>query len=305
MDWIDNQAVLHCLPPPFQRYAGKVRLACRIPGRRLIDPYLFGYLNRIKSEVIDEMRRTRQPDTALVKFPDKQMFVDLYDQRVWLVLTEALGTNAETRTLQALLKPGDTFLDIGANHGTYSMVAGAVVGASGKVISFEPQPRLAGLVRQSAEANGFAHLTVKEVALSDTTGTAEFFVPEFSGTAGLHKAFSAQGAHNSFPVTLMPLDDFLAGVELPGNVLIKMDVEGNELKVIRGGERFLRERRPKIFLEVNEASLNAAGTSEREVLAALQDYGYSQFARIEHFPEQIPLANYPYGEKEQRNIIVS
>jgi FkbM family methyltransferase len=290
MEWIYDNDILRSLPPPYLRFARWKRLVDRIPGKRFYGRFVFSYLDRMQNELPEQLRATQSSGDTLVHFPGKKMMVDLYDKRALLVLDEARGTNQETRVLKDLLQSGDTFLDIGANHGSYSLAAAALVGASGRVISFEPQPHLAALIRQSAEANNWKQVTVIEKALSDQQGEATFFVPEaFSGMAGLHAEFSGADKHRTFTVELNRLDSILAQENLPGKLVIKIDVEGHEVPALRGAENLIRSRKPTLIFELNDMSLAAIGSSQKALLDTISGFGYTECSDLITYPKRVPL----------------
>jgi FkbM family methyltransferase len=232
------------------------------------------------------------------------MFVALCDRRAMFALDEAIGTNWEMRVLSDHLRPGDTFLDIGANHGSYSLAAARLVGETGRVLAFEPQPELACLIRRSAELNGLTNIDVKEIALSDSEGTAEFFVPVmFSGMGGLHRAFSAAAEHTTLSVTKQCLDAVAVREALAGTVFMKMDVEGNELHVLRGGAEFLKAHKPAVLFELNPASLAAADTSAATLLTAFQQLGYAEFSDSSRYPQRFSLHQIEKGQQGHINLL--
>jgi FkbM family methyltransferase len=129
-------------------------------------------------------------------------------------------------------------------------------------------------VRQSL-ASGDAPFAVHHVACGKEPGTAELYVPEASsGAAGLHKSYSASTLHRAATVDVVRLDDLLATEALPGNVFVKIDIEGNESNCLKGASRFLATHRPPILIELNPRALHAAGTSVRELMEILHEQGY-------------------------------
>src|SRR5688500_587619 len=81
-------------------------------------------------------------DTATVRLDGHCARVDMLDARSMWVFDELLELTPEARTVRALLREGDSFLDVGANHASYSLLAARIVGPGGAVEAFEPQPRL-------------------------------------------------------------------------------------------------------------------------------------------------------------------
>jgi FkbM family methyltransferase len=205
--------------------------------------------------------------------------------------------------MRQLLSPGDTFIDAGANHGSYSLKAARLVGEKGKVLAFEPQPRLASLIRKSFAANGYSNAEVYEVACSNHSGVTEFYLPESgSGTAGIHKAFSGKNAHQKIVVKMDKFDELIKWPKLPGRVFVKLDVEGSELAFLRGAEQMIRSRKPFLLLEVNPTSTQASGSSGEQILSFLISLGYEKYSEVDSYPEVMSLLQSDITK--QRNILV-
>ena len=131
------------------------------------------------------------------------------------------------------VKPGMVVCDVGANFGYYTLLMAEKVGQSGHVHAFEPNPRVANLLRQSVAVNGFAsRTTVHELALGDTEAELSLHVDEASMGGG-YVTIEPTG----LPVRCRRLDDVL-GADARIDFL-KVDVEGAEDAVLRGAEQIL------------------------------------------------------------------
>jgi FkbM family methyltransferase len=193
--------------------------------------------------------------------------VDLLDPRLPLVLGEIAGSDSQTALLR-MLRAGDTFLDVGANHGIFALKAAKRVMPRGRVFAFEPQPRLAELIRRSSASLG-PRFTVHQLALSDREGEQELHVPrEGSGAASL---FEEDGT--ALPVQTARLDVVLQH-DLPGQVVIKLDVEGSELPFLEGAVATIRRYRPTIMFEFSPHTLESAGYEPVELINRLRGLGY-------------------------------
>lgn len=163
-----------------------------------------------------------------------------------------------TYLCRRLLRRGDAVLDVGANWGLVSLTAAGLVGPSGVVHAFEPQPELSEAVRRSATLNGFAHVHVHAIALSSQDGTFDLYVPaDNSGSASLTRGDGALNS-SSGPVVVevRQTSRYLAGLDLPPVRLMKIDVEGHEEDVLQGGDEFLRATPPEtILFESNDRTL--------------------------------------------------
>jgi len=154
--------------------------------------------------------------------------------------------------LQTLLADGDTFLDVGANIGMWTLPAAKLVGPAGHVLAFEPAPRMAGALRKSAWANRFRQIRVFEVALSNRAGEADFSVEmENSGGSRLgHMPDDPRRTFSGHRVKVTTLDDVVGAEGLKAVALIKIDVEGFEAEVLQGATRTLTELRPALYFEI-------------------------------------------------------
>lgn len=147
-----------------------------------------------------------------------------------------LGT-FEPRVQRAIadgLSSGDTFFDIGAHSGFHSLIGARVVGATGLVVAVEPDPASAAEVEGQATLNGFDQITVVH-----KTAVADLSEPWAS----------LDGA----AVTPTTIDILAHEFRLP--TLIKIDVEGLELEVLRGATTTLREHRPTLVVEAHYSGL--------------------------------------------------
>ncbi len=151
------------------------------------------------------------------------------------------------RLLGRILRPGDVFVDVGANRGDFSVLAGRKVGPMGRVISVEPEPTNVRWLREALAANGIDDVvTVCECAVSDGEGTATLHV---SNRSGAHSLMTEQeGSGEDITVPTRTLDRLLAdeGVERPRAV--KIDVEGADLLVLRGATELLAATEPLVLL---------------------------------------------------------
>ena len=182
-----------------------------------------------------------------------------------------LGTSepAIQNFLAAHLKPGMTVYDAGANVGFLSVLAARLVGPEGRVICFEPLPSNANQIEHNARLNGFGQIVVRREALGLADGQTRFLVSPDSTMGKLADSSFAKPEETmvgEIQVTVRSLDRVVAEEGLPRPDLIKLDVEGVEGEVLRGGAETLRASRPILLVELH--GTNAA------VAAALGDLDY-------------------------------
>jgi FkbM family methyltransferase len=176
------------------------------------------------------------------------------------------------QAFQRLIKPGDTVLDLGANHGFYTLLAASAVGPTGHVHAFEANPRFARLTDMSAHVNGYGGwVKLHGVAVSDVAGTAELsFGDEFSGGGSL---FATRREHR-VTCTLVPIDELFPDPDFLVDV-IKMDIEGAEGRALLGMRRLLeRSTSVRLMMEFAPEMLLSSGVGAAEVTAFLRDLGF-------------------------------
>lgn len=197
------------------------------------------------------------------------------DQGVELSLFET-GTY-EKGTIQLLktyLQAGDSFLDIGANIGLMSVIASGLVGEKGIVYAVEANPHTVPILQKNCELNACRNVEIIPVALSDTAGTAMLF-ENWEVNRGGASLISQSAEEKGIEVKMERLDD-LFDEKTPVR-LVKIDVEGFEPQVIRGGMNWFRKQQPVFIIEVSEKREKEAGPSPVEVMELVRTIGEYRF----------------------------
>lgn len=184
-------------------------------------------------------------------------------------------SSAESRLVTRLLRPGDVFVDGGANIGLFSLLAAAAVGPSGRVLACEPGPGTMALLRANFAQNGFAVLETHQVALSDKPGAAQFVVFE-DGSGFASFAPEATGGR-VVDVGVTTLDE-LTSAHGDRVALVKLDIEGAEVRALRGARGLLARSAPLLLVEVEPGHLARQGTSVEDLEHLLAPHGYEAYA---------------------------
>jgi FkbM family methyltransferase len=185
--------------------------------------------------------------------------------------------------LRLSLAPGSLFIDIGSNIGMFAMLAASLVGAKGKVLAFEPEPTSFAALSRSVALNGLSNVRCINLALSDRAGSMAFYaardgrasslLPEVSGREGRYAS--------TVEVEVASLGTYFedTGLDVSRVALVKIDVEGEEERTVRGMVQTLRcAGFPPLWCEVRgpRGSTRAPNTFEG-VLRRLGALGYSAF----------------------------
>jgi FkbM family methyltransferase len=168
-----------------------------------------------------------------------------------------------TEFLTSNFRPGEVFVDVGANVGAYSLRAASV---GMKVCSFEPNPENVKVLRRNAENNRLS-IDIHECALGSAEGTA---------TMSPNGALSRLSSEGTTVVPVRTLDSF----DLPRVDLLKVDVEGYELEVLKGATKTLGGSHPKIMVEVHDW---LSAEEQSALLNMLVENGY-RFRYIDKYP---------------------
>jgi FkbM family methyltransferase len=179
--------------------------------------------------------------------------------------------------LKNSIKKGEIVFDIGAHKAGYLYYLLKQVGKQGKVVGFEPQSILYTYLQKIKKCFNWKQVTIEHLALSNSSGQTILYLPTdvpgklTSPGATIVKHEQDENFINSEKVNISTLDEYCLQYQLIPS-LLKVDVEGNELNVFKGGEALLKKHRPKILVEIEARHIGQAQVLE--TIHFLESLGY-------------------------------
>jgi FkbM family methyltransferase len=153
-----------------------------------------------------------------------------------------------TQLVKQFLKPGMNVVDIGGNLGYYALLEAQMVGDAGRVIAIEPVAANFAQLSKNVEANGYRNILLHNVAIGSSNGTVPMYLSKKSNWHSLHPV---PWETREITVRVSTLDALLAQHELPSVDLVRMDLEGYEVEVIRGMAETIKNYSPRLLVELH------------------------------------------------------
>ena len=174
----------------------------------------------------------------------------------------------ETQLFLQMLKPGYVVLDIGANVGYYTLMFSQLVGANGRVIAFEPEPRNYNILVANVLINHCANVICERKAVSDTVGSQTLYLSPFN--LGDHRLFPSPGRTEQQVETVV-LNDI---AQLQTLDFVKIDTQGSEPKILTGMTRLIQQNRERLgcLMEFCPGLLERSGSGLASLLNLLQQH---------------------------------
>lgn len=217
----------------------------------------------------------------------------------WLNVVNYGGYEA-VLLFEKYLKPGDIYIDIGANYGYMAINAKRLVGATGTVIAIEPEPRVLNLLKFNADLNK-CRMNIVQKAISDSEGESSFNVATEIGLSRLDNL-----RNNTFGMILQEkviiqkttLDKLVADLIPNKDIrLVKMDVEGHELSILRGATLVVANCKTIFILEINHGALLQNDIAFKDILEFFLTRSYKVFRIHSHSADWFRIGRYPTLEE--------
>ncbi|MGK7876192.1 MAG: FkbM family methyltransferase [Xenococcaceae cyanobacterium] len=217
-----------------------------------------------------------------------------YPQQSCFILSDIAAGVFEQETnkiLSSLLKPGMSFVDVGAHIGYFTLIAANSLSSSGRVFSFEPDPSNFELLQKNVEVNDYAdYIETIPLAVSNICGKLELF----SGNLDLSQSSLFKNSctsQNHVSVEATTLDIFFENHGFPSIDVIKMDIEGGEVFALEGMvEICKRNQNLKLIIEFLPGALQVAGVEPERYFRCIQNLGFSKISIIENSLKPIVIS---------------
>jgi FkbM family methyltransferase len=178
------------------------------------------------------------------------------------------------KALAQYLQPGAVFYDIGANVGFFSIIAAKKIGNKGQVYAFEPVPENVTTIQRNVELNRFTNVTVVDKAVSSSSGQAELLLAHHIGGAVLATAAMPPDMKGTMFVETVTIDNSLDSIHLKPPTVVKIDVEGAEIDVLRGMMQTIQKFKPVIFYEVDDSDRSIFERKSQELAQFMASLDY-------------------------------
>ena len=181
----------------------------------------------------------------------------------------------ETKLVKKHIKSGDIVVDLGANIGYYTLLFAKLVGETGTVYAFEPDPTNFALLKKNVEINEYKNVVLEQKAVSDKSGSVRLYLNEEN--KGDHRIYNSGEGRKSIAVKSVNLDNYF---EVHQRIdFIKMDIQGAEGLALKGMKNILSKNDDiKLVTEFWPIGFKRSGTSSAVVLQELLDHKFSLYS---------------------------
>jgi len=210
----------------------------------------------------------------------RQNFTEINGQKMFLDSKDSLNLSTqgvydplETEIIKKTLKKGDIAVDIGANIGYYTLLFAKLVGETGKVFAFEPEPSNVELIKKNIAINWHRNVVVEQKAISDKSGKIKLY--SNGSVLAIQNSSNPHKTNRHVLVDAVSLDDYFKKRRKRID-FIKMDIEGAEYLALKSMRSLLeKNEKIKMIIEFSPCFLKNAGAKPEEYLELLKNYGFA------------------------------
>ncbi len=178
------------------------------------------------------------------------------------------------------IEKSEVIFDIGANIGTASIIM-SMMNPHAKIYSFEPHPVTFKSALEISGLNKIGQVIYNNIGLGEESGKKLLFEVN-SNNAGMNRMVSGGEDYPSIEVRVEKMDNFVSDNQINRLDFIKIDVEGYEYAVLKGGSETLKKFHPVLYIEIDDNNLKDCGSSAAEVINLIRTYGYNTFSKADN-----------------------
>ncbi|RKZ27280.1 hypothetical protein DRQ20_00870 [bacterium] len=231
-------------------------------------------IEKIVFNLIDPVRFFLPNKHFLVKYYGGKIYLNLRESRMMMKRPLGMYEPEKTRLFYRLVRPGMTVIDVGVNKGYFTLLSAKLMGCKGKILAFEPEPSNCYWIRKSIEANKYDCIKLFELALADYEGEAMLYIGKKSGW---HSLLPTGGnvKDETIRVKVSTLDNVLKKEKIERVNIVKIDVEGAEMEVLKGAKNLLQKsERLFIIMDLHPQK----GVKVEDVFSYLYQHGFKIYS---------------------------
>jgi len=188
-------------------------------------------------------------------YPTLERQFEVQFDPVWRWISRDIRERDVLRFARDRISPGNTVFDVGAHVGEWALLFSELVGPSGRVVAFEPDPVACASLRKNLERNSITNVSVEERSVSDKVGKALLATERFgSGLSSIVRPYVHGTGRKELEVESTTLDEYCEARGLRPD-WIKVDAEGAEPLIVQGMQRTIERLHPSVILEFHSDAL--------------------------------------------------
>jgi FkbM family methyltransferase len=236
------------------------------------------YLGRTKTFVLNRCK------SSSVEFDGRMMTIPENEYLQFVILTH---NRSREKYFKKIIKKGDIVLDLGANIGYFTCLFAQLVGETGKVYAFEPEPTNFQLLKKNVEKNNYKNVILEEKAVSNKTHKTRLFLTD-NGSMD-HRLYQTDQKRNSVEVDVVKLDDYFKDKDISFD-FIKSDLQGSDIAAIEGmKEIFKQSKNVKMDFEFAPHMAKGFGSDPVEFIESIEKLGFEFFENARYDTKPNPL----------------
>ncbi len=185
------------------------------------------------------------------------------------------------------VKEGDTFVDIGANIGLFTLQASKQVGNSGQVIAFEPFTSNFNLLQKNCSLNKYTNVVLNKLAVSENKSKIAIHYNASDANLGMASSYTTDFT-NTEMVSAISLDEYLHEKNISKVHFIKLDIEGGEYLALLGMKKTLQHHKPILLIEIEDSILKNTPFKASDIIDFLEELGYMRYSLLSNGTLTVP-----------------